>query len=59
MIVLDLLHLTNSRTPVRVDQQHFYQLDAAGNQTNPNPNFGQATAFVPPLSARLGLELSF
>lgn len=58
-VVLDLLHFTNSRTPVRVDQQHYFQLDAAGNQTSANPNYGQAIGFVPPRSARIGVELKF
>jgi len=58
-VVLDVLHVGNPRTAVRVDQQHYFALDEDGNQTNVNPAYKRATAFQPPMTARVGLELSF
>lgn len=57
--VLDLLHAGNSRTAVRVDEQHFFSADSAGNQADPNPYYLRPIAFQPPMSARLGIEVSF
>ncbi len=56
---LDLLHVGNPRTTVRVDQIHFQAIDAEGNQITPNPNYLLPTAFQPPMAARLGMELRF
>lgn len=58
-VLLDLLHVGNPREVVRVDQQHFFELDSNGNQANENPNYLQPTAFQPPMTARLGVEVNF
>jgi hypothetical protein len=58
-LVLDLLHVGNPQRTVRQDMQHFRSLDSLGNQANPNPDYLRATAFQPPMTARLGVELGF
>ncbi len=58
-VVLDVLHVGNPQTTVRQDQQHYACLDANGNQSCPNANYGQATRYQPPMAARLGVEVSF
>lgn len=57
--ILDLLHVGNPRTAVRIDQQHYFALDSLGNPTTANPGYRRALAFQPPMSARLGFEVSF
>jgi hypothetical protein len=58
-VSLDLFHLTNSRTAVRLDDVHYLALDSAGNQTTINPGYNRGLNFQPPMSARLGLTLDF
>jgi hypothetical protein len=67
-VVLDLLHLGNPRAAVRLDEQRFLALDPpdgllsdppTGTQTSENPNYLQPVAFQPPMTARLGIEISF
>ena len=58
-VVLDLLHLGNPRETVRVDQQHYFAEDENGNPTNPNAAYLSPIACQPPMTARLGLEISF
>lgn len=59
-LVLDIFHLTSRRTPVAFDQVHFSGLDPdTGEQAYPNPMYGHATGFFPPISARLGFEVGF
>lgn len=55
MILLDVMHIGNRRSPVNVDQWHYFGLDAQGNHSLPNPTYGQATRYAPPTSARLGM----
>lgn len=57
--VLDLLHIGNQQTAVRIDQQHYTATDDKGNQVMPNATFRQPLAFLPPMSARLGIEVKF
>jgi hypothetical protein len=56
-IVLDVLHLGNPRTAVRFDQQRWELLDAAGRQSRTNRNYRQPTAYQPPMTMRLGIEI--
>ena len=58
-VSLDLFHLTNSRTAVRLDDVQYLALDSAGNQTTVNPGYNRGLNFQPPMSARLGLTLDF
>ena len=57
--ILDLLHVGNPRTAVRVDQSHYSGVDDQGKQVTPNANYLKPTAFMPPMAARIGLELRF
>ncbi|MHC4790963.1 MAG: TonB-dependent receptor [Planctomycetota bacterium] len=56
-LILDVLHIGNPREVVDVEQKHFQSIDDEGNQFNPNPNFGKAIAYQPPMTVRLGLEI--
>ncbi len=58
-IFLDVFHVGSRRTPIDYDQIHYHNLDADGNQIDPNPTYGAAIRFFPPMSARLGLEMRF
>jgi hypothetical protein len=58
-VIMDFLHLGNPRETVLVDQRHYYAEDANGNPTNVNSNYLAPTAYQPPMTARLGLEISF
>jgi hypothetical protein len=58
-IFLDVFHVGSRRTPIGYDQIHYRKLDADGNQIYPNPTYGAAIRFFPPMSARLGLEMRF
>jgi hypothetical protein len=58
-IILDLLHLGNPREVVWADQFKFLGVDQQGNQILPNPSFGQALGYQPPMMARLGFEAGF
>ena len=53
---VDVFHLASQRKPVRFDEVHYRALDAAGNQINPNPNYGEPTAFQPPMAVRVGFQ---
>lgn len=58
-LILDVFHLASDKTPVEYDDIKYFGVDANGNQTSPNPNFGKAIRFQPPMSARFGLEVDF
>jgi hypothetical protein len=58
-LILDIFHLGSSRTPVNYEQVHYFNRDMAGNQINPNPNYGLASRYYPPTSVRLGFEIGF
>jgi hypothetical protein len=58
-LILDLFHVGSPQTVVNYDQVHFFDADASGNQSNPNPGYMQPIQFQPPMSARLGLEVNF
>jgi hypothetical protein len=58
-LVLDVFHVGSKRTPVNYEQVHYYNQDMAGNQINPNPNYGLPSRYQPPMSIRLGFEIGF
>ena len=58
-VMLDLFHLTNSKTSIRQDDVHYLALDDTGQQTTINPGYNRGLNFQPPMSARLGLTLDF
>jgi hypothetical protein len=58
-LVIDMLHIGNPQTTVRQDQRHWRTVDAQGNQSSLNPDYLRATAFQPPMAARLGVEVGF
>jgi len=58
-VLLDLLHVGNPRRAVTVDELHYATLDENGNPATPNSNYKRATAYQPPMAARLGIQASF
>jgi len=58
-LILDAFHLGSRRTPVNFEQIHYFNLDANGKQKDPNPIYGRATRYQPPMAVRLGLEVGF
>ena len=56
---LDLFHLGNRRTPLRVDDVHYLAIDADRIPSVPNPTYGRPDVFQPPMSARLGVTVDF
>jgi hypothetical protein len=58
-LLLDIFHLGSDRTPVNYEQVHYYDIDENGNQINLNPQYNSPTRFQPPMSLRLGIEMSF
>ena len=58
-LLLDILHLGSQREAVAIDQTRFFGIDENGNQTTPNPNYLEPLAFQPPMTIRLGMEITF
>jgi hypothetical protein len=58
-LILDVFHLGSRREPVAFDQVRYYGPLVNGNQTSPNPFYGHAIKYQPPMSMRLGLEIEF
>lgn len=58
-IIGDLAHIGSRRTPVDYEQIHYFNVDANGNQIDPNPIYMQPTKYQAPMSLRLGLEAMF
>jgi hypothetical protein len=58
-LILDIFHVASQRKPTLFDEFHYFSVDENGNQINPNPLYGQATRFQPPMAVRLGLEIGF
>lgn len=57
-LILDVFHIGSPRTVVQQDQWHYFTQDADGHQIDPNPTYGMPQRFQPPMSIRLGMELS-
>ena len=58
-LLADAFHVGSPRTAVEYDQVHYYGVDENGNQTDPNPRYGQPIQFQPGMSVRVGMEVSF
>jgi len=58
-LILDLFHIASQREPVDIDQLHYFNVDANGNPSDPNPTYGQAYRYQQPMSVRLGMEINF
>jgi len=58
-VILDLFHIGSARKPVTYDLFHYYGVDESGNPSDPNPLYMHPTAYFPPMSGRLGLEIYF
>lgn len=58
-LLLDIFHVASQRRPVLFDELHYFTIDENGNQIDPNPLYGQATRFQPPMAVRLGFEVRF
>lgn len=56
-MILDLLHLGNPQTVVRVDEWRYRTGSSGGYLAKPNADYRQPTAFAPPMLARLGIEI--
>ncbi len=57
-VLLDLEHFGSPRSAVDYDQQRFTCL-VSGLQGCPSASYGRATKYQPPMTARIGLEVSF
>lgn len=55
--VLDAFHLFSGKRAVRTEQRAFLGVDSTGQQTSPNPLFGQVLLREPPMTLRVGLQL--
>ena len=69
-LLLDVLHLGSEREMVWADQAKYLGVDEsvspvdsfedlAAGQTLPNPSYGQALRYQPPMQVRLGVEVQF
>jgi len=57
--IADILHVASKKAATDYDEIKYFTLDENGNQTDPNPNYGQPRRFQPPMSLRLGIEVDF
>jgi hypothetical protein len=57
-IILDMFHIASQRSVVDIQQARGYQ-DASGNLVWFDPTYRQAYRYQPPMSVRLGMEVSF
>lgn len=57
-VTIDIRHVGNPRAVVGRDQQRFFGVDDEGNPAEPNPGYLSPTGYQPPMSVRLGIELS-
>jgi hypothetical protein len=58
-LIADIFHIGSQRKPVNFEQVHYFNQDPGGNQINPNPIYGRATHYHPPMSMRLGIEVNY
>jgi len=58
-LMLDAYHIASRLEAVDFVQQHYFVIDQNGNPEGLNPNYGMATRYQPPMSMRLGMEVSF
>jgi hypothetical protein len=58
-VLADIYHVGNPRRPVVFDQVHYRGATQSGQQTAPNPNYGQPLYFQPAVAYRFGVEMSW
>jgi len=59
-LLLDVFHLFGQRKPTYIDQVHYFGGGGEDPTTfGPNPNYGRALAYQPPMTVRFGIETSF
>lgn len=58
-LILDLFHIASQRKPVQFVEERYFDIDQNGNGVGPNPSYGKAYRYQPPMAVRLGLEASF
>ncbi len=58
-LILDVFHIASQRKPVEFDQEHYGIVNDDGSLSGPNPGYATATGYQPPMSVRLGMEVSF
>jgi hypothetical protein len=58
-LILDVFHIASKQEAVDINQFKFRDIDENGNPTNPNPDYGLAWRYQPPMWLRLGMEVSF
>jgi hypothetical protein len=58
-VLLDIFSLLNAQRPILLDQRWGFTEADNASPTPVNPNYGKAVFRTPPLSARLGLRVSF
>ena len=58
-LILDIFHIASQRKPVYIDQRQYFALDENGNPYDLNPTYGEAYRYQPPLSVRIGFEVSY
>jgi len=54
-LILDLFHIASQQTPVVIDTRKYFNFEG----TQPNPSYGQVLRYQPPMSVRIGMEVSF
>lgn len=58
-LIVDIFHIASKKEAVTFDQTRYLGVDENGNQIFPNPTYGQATRYFPPMSFRIGMEINF
>lgn len=58
-IFIDAYHIFSQRKAVDIDQLKYNGLDENGSPISPNPTYGQAYYYQPPMSVRFGVEVDF
>jgi hypothetical protein len=58
-LIVDIMHLGSQRKAVVQEELHYLDTDDDGNPVFPNSTYGMPTKFQPPMSVRVGLEVSF
>jgi len=58
-LIMDFYHLGSQRQVVEQDELHYFDVDANGTPVDPSPTYGLPLRFQPPMSVRLGMEVSF
>jgi hypothetical protein len=59
-LLLDIFHVFSQEKPLAIDDTHYSQIDPdTGEPIGVNPAFGEPLAYQPPMTLRLGFEVSF